>query len=79
MVSGRRTCKVAGTVRSLGMYRAAEHRADDTGMLQFPHDERAAAASFGRGLVQAVEAARSARFEHGAGRQAIRNTDRPGP
>jgi hypothetical protein len=41
---------------------------EQTGMLQFPHDERAAAASFGRGLVQAVEAARSARFEHGAGR-----------
>lgn len=41
---------------------------EQTGMLQFPHDERAAAASFGRGLVKAVEAARSARFEHGEGR-----------
>jgi hypothetical protein len=38
---------------------------EQTGMLQFPHDERAAGKSFGRGLVEAVEAARSARFEHG--------------
>lgn len=39
---------------------------EHTGMLEFPHDERAARKSFGRGLVDAVQAARSARFEHGA-------------
>jgi hypothetical protein len=44
---------------------------EQAGMLRFPHNERAVVASFGRGLVQAVGAARSARFEHGAGRQAI--------
>ena len=37
-------------------------------MFQFPHDERAASKSFGRGLVEAVKAARSTRFEHGARR-----------
>jgi hypothetical protein len=36
-----------------------------TGALEFPHNERAACKSFGRGLVDAVKAARSARFEHG--------------
>jgi hypothetical protein len=36
-----------------------------TGVLYFPHDERAAGKSFGRGLVAAVNAARQARFEHG--------------
>lgn len=32
MVSGRRTRKAASTVRPPGMYRAAEHRADDSAM-----------------------------------------------
>src|SRR5580693_4458936 len=32
MVSGRRTRKAAGTVRPPGMYRAAEHGADDSAM-----------------------------------------------
>jgi hypothetical protein len=36
-----------------------------TGALEFSHDERAAHNSFGRGFVEAVRAARSARFEHG--------------
>jgi hypothetical protein len=40
---------------------------EQLGHLQFPHDERAARKSFGQGLVEAVAAARSARFEHGAG------------
>lgn len=35
-----------------------------TGALEFPHNERAARKSFGPGLVDAVTAARSARFEH---------------
>jgi hypothetical protein len=37
----------------------------ETGALEFPHDDRAARKSFGQGLVDAVTAARSARFEHG--------------
>jgi hypothetical protein len=37
----------------------------ETGALQFPHDDREARESFGQGLVDAVAAARSARFEHG--------------
>jgi hypothetical protein len=36
-----------------------------TGALEFSHDERAAGNSFGQGFVEAVQAARSARFEHG--------------
>ncbi|WP_062434937.1 hypothetical protein [Herbidospora daliensis] len=36
-----------------------------TGVLKFTHDERGLTESFGEGLVQAVTAARSARFEHG--------------
>jgi hypothetical protein len=38
-----------------------------TGALNFPHDDYQARKSFGQGLVDAVEAARSARFEHGTG------------
>ncbi|KAK1177908.1 hypothetical protein B7755_006885 [Streptomyces sp. NBS 14/10] len=37
-----------------------------TGALRFPFDDRTARKSFGAGLVEAVKAARSARFEHGA-------------
>jgi hypothetical protein len=37
----------------------------ETGVWEFPHDDRAARKSFGQGLVDAVTAARSARFEHG--------------
>lgn len=36
-----------------------------TGVLLFVHDERGLRKSFGQGLVDAVQAARSARFEHG--------------
>lgn len=37
----------------------------ETGAPEFPHDDAAAKDSFGPGLVLAVTAARSARFEHG--------------
>jgi hypothetical protein len=36
-----------------------------TGALDFAHDDHQARKSFGKGLVDAVQAARSARFEHG--------------
>lgn len=36
-----------------------------TGVLEFTHNERGLIKSFGQGLVDAVAAARSARFEHG--------------
>lgn len=38
-----------------------------TGALDFAHDDHQARKSFGQGLVDAVQAARSARFERGAG------------
>jgi hypothetical protein len=41
--------------------------ANHHGQLEFPHDQRAAGKSFGRGLVAAVSAALSARFEYEAG------------
>lgn len=37
----------------------------ETGVFEFPLDDRGAAHSFGASLVKAVQAARSARFEHG--------------
>lgn len=37
----------------------------ETGALEFTHDDRGLRKSFGQGLVDAVTAARSARFEHG--------------
>jgi hypothetical protein len=37
---------------------------EETGVWEFLHDEPAAIKSFGAGLVDAVDAARSARFEH---------------
>jgi hypothetical protein len=40
------------------------------GALDFPHDDHQARKSFGPGLVEAVRAARSARFEHGTGGRA---------
>jgi hypothetical protein len=47
-----------------------------TGALDFPHDDYQARKSFGQGLVDAVQAARSARFEHGGG---VRPSDRDTP
>ncbi|MEU7831328.1 hypothetical protein [Nonomuraea sp. NPDC049129] len=38
---------------------------ENTGVLEFTHDARGLVKSFGQGLVDAVTAARSARFEHG--------------
>jgi hypothetical protein len=38
-----------------------------TGALDFLHDDREARKSFGQGFVDAVQAARSARFERGSG------------
>jgi hypothetical protein len=37
----------------------------ETGVFEFTHDDRGLRKSFGQGLVDAVKAARSARFEHG--------------
>jgi hypothetical protein len=45
-----------------------------TGALDFRHDDYQARKSFGQGLVDAVRAARSARFEHGA--EGVRPSDR---
>jgi hypothetical protein len=39
---------------------------EQTGALDFPFDDQQARKAFGQGLVDAVRAARSARFEHGA-------------
>jgi hypothetical protein len=44
------------------------------GALNFPHDDYQARKSFGQGLIGAVQAARSARFEHGT--EGVRPTDR---
>ncbi len=38
---------------------------EETGALEFPHDARAMRKAFGQGFIDAMEAARSARFEHG--------------
>jgi len=48
-----------------------------TGALDFAHDDHEARKSFGAGLVAAVQAARSARFEHGI--EGLRPSDRDAP
>ena len=48
-----------------------------TGALDFTHDDHEARKSFGEGLVSAVQAARSARFEHGT--EGLRPSDRDSP
>ncbi len=48
-----------------------------TGALDFAHDDHEARKSFGEGLVGAVQAARSARFEHGT--EGLRPSDRDSP
>jgi hypothetical protein len=61
-------CDYDPKIQVVDAYWAQQITVDEQlGHLQFPHDERAARKSFGQGLVEAVAAARSARFEHGAG------------
>ncbi len=48
-----------------GYWLAQAELNEETGALEFPHDARAMRKAFGQGFIDAMEAARSARFEHG--------------